>query len=165
MFVGIDFRSEVYLFNISIMPKLLTISAIINILIYRISVKEKIKEYEYKSLQGRLAMQEDYFTNTRQVQDRIRNIYHDLNNYIIAIENQGIESDLSTKMIEGIKSDLSEYRNIYNTGNKLVDIILFEKYKTCKEYGIILDALVDMSRGDFIEPIDISDRKSTRLNS
>ena len=43
----------------------------------------------------------------------------------------------------------------FNFGNKILDIIISEKYQLCKDKGIRFDIVADFSKLDFIDMMDL----------
>lgn len=58
--------------------------------------------------------------------------------------------------IYSIEKEVKENSRVYNTGNTLLDIILFEKNKECLKNEIEFNTLIDFRECDFMEMIDIS---------
>lgn len=60
------------------------------------------------------------------------------------------------KYINSIEDEVKNTKNIYNTGNVLLDIILYEKSRLCMENNIDFNVGIDFSKCEFIEMIDVS---------
>jgi sensor histidine kinase regulating citrate/malate metabolism len=58
--------------------------------------------------------------------------------------------------INNIEDEVKSTKNIYNTGNVLLDIIFYEKSKICMENNIDFKIGIDFSKCGFVEMIDVS---------
>ena len=93
-----------------------------------------------------------YYKKIEENQEKIKRIYHDINNHMICISNLSNEKDVK----EYVKSlDLNIGYINFNFGNKILDIIISEKYQLCKDKGIRFDIVADFSKLDFIDMMDL----------
>lgn len=117
------------------------------------SIQEKAK---IEVLNEKIDMQYNYYLNIKESQEKVRRLYHDINNHmtnINIIQNQNKEVDT---YINSINKEINDFENTYNTGNIILDIILNEKSKLCKLKDIDLHCNIDFSKCNFIEMIDVS---------
>lgn len=100
-------------------------------------------------------MEYDYYRKVEENNYKVRSLYHDMKNHLVCIGSL-CDSDEAMKYVESLKFELNKLDNIYNTGNRVLDIILNEKNQICLEKGIKLSTYIDFSNADFIEMVDIN---------
>lgn len=103
-----------------------------------------------------MKMQYAYYQDKQQEEGRIRSIYHDLKNHLLILEQQNGTSGEAQRMLESLKSQISDYENYTRTGNDFLDIIIRDKARAAKENQIDFMAALDFKDGTFIDPLDIS---------
>ena len=114
------------------------------LLSYYYGVREFMKE--------KINLEYRYYKKIEENQEKIKRIYHDINNHMICISNLSNEKDVK----EYVKSlDLNIGYINFNFGNKILDIIISEKYQLCKDKGIRFDIVADFSKLDFIDMMDL----------
>lgn len=140
----------------SVFPYILVIINMILIFIFVNYVKSEKENAKMQIVNEKLKMQYKYYLDMEENQKKMRQVYHDMNNHIKNIKsmkNNGTEID---EYIDSIEKEVQENRCVYNTGNTLLDIILFEKDKECLKNEIEFNTLIDFRKCAFIEMIDIS---------
>ncbi|WP_228370453.1 sensor histidine kinase [Gottschalkia acidurici] len=137
-------------------PYLLLIVNVLLILMFLNAIKSAQKKAESEFVNEKLDMQYKYYLMVKESQEKMKQVYHDMNNHIQNIKYLKNSSGDVDKYINNIEDQVKENRNIYNTGNVLLDIILYEKSKICRENNIDFNVGIDFSKCEFIEMIDIS---------
>ena len=136
--------------------KLLFFILISFILLFSIFIKQKLFIYVtftdiYLSLLSSKILSQASIALSKAL-EKIKRIYHDINNHMICISNLSNEKDVK----EYVKSlDLNIGYINFNFGNKILDIIISEKYQLCKDKGIRFDIVADFSKLDFIDMMDL----------
>lgn len=158
---NIDFFyvSEMLRFSATIketFPYLLLIVNILLICIFLNSIKSEKEKAKAALVNEKLDMQYKYYLMVKESQEKMRQVYHDMNNHMENIKSLKNSSEDVNKYINNIEDEIKESKNIYNTGNVLLDIIFYEKSKVCMESNIDFNVGIDFSKCDFIEMIDIS---------
>ncbi|WP_243279130.1 sensor histidine kinase [Romboutsia sp. 1001713B170131_170501_G6] len=158
---NIEYNNIVYTVKISsfmeyVFPYILSITNIILIFIFINSVKSEKEKAKKELANEKLDMQYKYFLIVKESQEKMKRIYHDMNNHMENIKSLKNSSEDVNKYINNIEDEVKETKNIYNTGNVLLDIIFHEKSKICIENGIDFNVGIDFSKCEFIEMIDIS---------
>lgn len=149
----------------SVFPYILLIVNIILIFLFANYVKSEKENAKMQIVNEKLKMQYKYYLDMEENQKKMRQVYHDMNNHIKNIKsmkNNGSEID---EYIDSIEKEVKCNRCTYNTGNTLLDIILFEKNKECIKNGIEFNTLVDFKECSFMEMIDISSIFSNLLDN
>lgn len=121
------------------------------IIIYKIIISNKLK-IENEFMKEKINLEYKYYKKIEESQENIKRIYHDMNNHMICISNLSSEKDVQ----EYVRSlDLNIGYMNFNFGNKILDIIISEKYQMCKEKGIKFDIVADFSKLEFIDMMDL----------
>ncbi|MGX4601289.1 sensor histidine kinase [Faecalimicrobium sp. JNUCC 81] len=137
-------------------PYLLIIVNILLISIFLNSIKSEKEKAKAEFVNEKLDMQYKYYLMVKDSQEKMRQVYHDMNNHMENIKSLKNSSEDVNKYINNIEDEVKGTKNIYNTENVLLDIILYEKSKVCIENNIDFNVGIDFSKCDFIDMIDIS---------
>ncbi|RDY27740.1 ATP-binding protein [Romboutsia weinsteinii] len=117
------------------------------------STQEKAK---LEVINKKLDMQYNYYLNIKESQEKVKRLYHDINNHMTNIKVIQNKNDEVDKYVASINDELKDFESTYNTGNVILDIILSEKNKLCKLKNIEFLCNIDFSKCDFVEMIDVS---------
>ncbi|WP_227451059.1 ATP-binding protein [Clostridioides sp. ES-S-0108-01] len=158
---NIEYNNIIYTVKVSsfikyVFPYILSVINIILIFIFVKSVKSEKEKVKMELVNEKLDMQYKYYLMVKESQEKMKRIYHDMNNHMENIKLLKNSSEEVNKYINNIENEVKSTKNIYNTGNVLLDIILYEKSKICIENNIDFNVGIDFSQCDFIEMIDIS---------
>ncbi|WP_242854249.1 sensor histidine kinase [Paraclostridium sordellii] len=140
----------------NIFPYLLFIINVILISIFINSIKSEKEKVKTQFLNEKLDMQYKYYLMAKESQEKMKKVYHDMNNHMENIKRLKDNSEDVNKYINNIEDEVKNVKNIYSTGNLLLDIILYEKSKVCMESNIDFKVGIDFSKCEFIEMIDIT---------
>lgn len=140
------FFTEFVLYIIPLLSLILAISIVSQTIkrhkeVLFIKKKLEIDFYEYKLKQGN--------------EDHIRRIHHDMKNHIICIKGLYNENKDAFDYLLKLENSINNSTNYYNSGNRIVDIILNEKSSTCERKGIKFTSIVNADKIYFIDDIDI----------
>ncbi|WP_414697618.1 GHKL domain-containing protein [Peptacetobacter sp. AB845] len=149
----------------SVFPYILVIINIILIFIFINYVKSEKENAKMQIVNEKLKMQYKYYLDMEENQEKMRQVYHDMNNHIKNIKSMKENGTEIDEYINSIEKEVKYNRCAYNTGNTLLDIILFEKNKECLKNNIEFNTLIDFKECDFIEMIDISSIFSNLLDN
>ena len=127
--------------------------------IINISFSNKYFKIENEAQQQRMEIykletQTRYYKEKMRDEERIKEIYHDMKNHLLLLEEEWGEKNSTG--IENLRKEMAQYENYYRTGNKFVDIILKDKFAKAAEYGINIEDSVELIDINFIEPLDFS---------
>lgn len=140
----------------SVFPYILTIINIILIFIFINSIKSEKEKAKMQFVNEKLDMQYKYYLMVKESQEKMKQVYHDMNNHMKNIKYLKDGNKDVDKYINNIENEVQSSKNIYNSENVLLDIILHEKSKDCIKNNINFSVGVDFSKCEFIERIDIS---------
>lgn len=99
-----------------------------------------------------LEQQVSYYKDKQTEELRIRSLYHDMKNHLLLLE----EYPQNTKLISGLKRQLDDFENYYNTGNEFLNVIIKDKARKAKENQIDFKCTIQFGNMNFINPLDIS---------
>lgn len=127
--------------------------------IINVFFSNKYSKVENEMQQQRMAIykletQTRYYEEKMRDEERIKEIYHDMKNHLLLLEEEWGEKNSTG--IKNLRKEIAQYENYYRTGNKFVDIILKDKFSKAAEYGIHIEDSVELIDIDFIEPLDFS---------
>lgn len=153
------------LFMENTFPYILFIINVILISIFINSIKSEKEKVKTQFLNEKLDMQYKYYLMAKESQEKMKKLYHDMNNHMENIKRLKDNSEDVNKYINNIEDEVKNVKNIYNTGNLLLDIILYEKNKICTDSNIDFKVGIDFSKCEFIEMIDITSIFSNLLDN
>lgn len=107
-------------------------------------------EKESQRLQ-KLELELSHYRTKAEEEQKIRKIYHDMKNLLLAAKLTGEGAAL----FNTVEQELSEYGQYYETGNTFLNVILKEKGKLAEEKEIDMQLDIDFSEGSFIADRDI----------
>lgn len=139
-----------------IISVLLILSNICLILAIRKIIIDNRLIAEGSLIKEKMKMQYTHYVNIQQDHMKVRQLHHDIKNHIACIKGVTQNNNDATNYISSIESELDRYDNSFNTGNMILDILLNEKSKVCKENNTKL--LIDINNFDtcnFIDTIDV----------
>ena len=99
-------------------------------------------------------MQYNYYLNMQESQMKVRKLHHDINNHISCIKK--IENEDINEYIDSIKKELKGFESTFDSGNRILDIILSDKHSECIKNNIDLFCDINFEKCDFIQMIDVS---------
>ncbi|MVO71062.1 GHKL domain-containing protein, partial [Paeniclostridium sordellii] len=146
---------KLVIFNSNITPKLSFISSILLTMVVFKSIKDIKDKNEEDLLKEKIDMQYNYYLNLQETQNKLKRLYHDMSNHIMCIKTMSSEQEDLNNYIDGISKNLNEFKEIYNTGNMILDIILNEKKAKCNENNISFSCDINFSKCSFIEMTDV----------
>ncbi|OLS03035.1 sensor histidine kinase [Tissierella creatinophila] len=84
-----------------------------------------------------------FIINAEKREDSLSKMWHDINNHIKTLEKMNdLESNKSIDYINALKNQIESIPNKINSGNKLIDIILNDKYLEAISHNIIFNIKV-----------------------
>lgn len=143
--------------DIFILPSILIVCLVfVNILISYYNLK--LKERERITL-IQLSEEKKQFAllqSKKQANERLTDLYHDLKNHLLAL--QLIESTVESKKYIGeMLHYITPFENYENSGNTLLDALLWEKIKEAKEKDIIINSNINFNNATLpLTPFEIS---------
>lgn len=147
-------EGEVYSNMLLICSAVMLFTFIINIFFSNKYSRIENEAQEQRMAIYKLETQTRYYEEKMRDEERIKEIYHDMKNHLLLLEEEWGEKNSTG--IENLRKEMAQYENYYRTGNKFVDIILKDKFAKAEEYGINIEDNVELIDINFIEPLDFS---------
>lgn len=116
-------------------------------------VKNSKLKYEGLIVEEKIDSRYKYYNTLKENQEKVRKLSHDINNHIMCMES--MDADEREKYKKKIYEELDYNRNRINSGSMILDIILSEKYKECKKYGINFKYDIEFNVLKDMESVDI----------
>lgn len=147
--------NKLNVFNFNATPKLSFTSSTLLLMIVFKTIKDIKEKSEENVLKEKIDMQYKYYLNLQESQNKVKKLYHDMNNHILCINSMSTDKEDINKYIDNIRKELNQFKEVHNTGNMILDIILNEKQNICNENNIDLTCDVNFSKCNFIEMTDV----------
>lgn len=139
------------------------ISVIIGVALANVAIiisASRIAEFYETEIERREALTHsesefEYYSRLEEEQERIRLLYHDINNHIACIKEVAKEQGELTQYINALEREVQISKQTYQTGCKVVDAILRQKSIVCDKKQIELRVKLNLAACDFIEAMDL----------
>lgn len=152
--IDLSTNNKINNYIIVFISSLLMISSVFLIaIIYKILKDNKLK-LEHKLIKEKISMECTYYMQVESNHEKVRSLYHDMKNHMICIGNLDTIEEVK-KYVGNINLELNSMNNSFNTGNKIVDIILSDKKSICIKNNINFECFLDLSKLDFVDMNDI----------
>lgn len=117
------------------------------------TLQNEVKLYHQQS-----ELQHKYYDNLENKYKESRKLIHDIRNHLQSIERlyENREDDLAKKYTKDIHLMLNELNQKYYTSNRILNIILNDKYQIIKNSNIEFDCKIGEINLDFMREIDIT---------
>ncbi|NMS89072.1 GHKL domain-containing protein [Clostridioides difficile] len=158
-------HSEGYYFDNFVNPKLVGASSILLILVFKEIIKENKLKSQNELIKNKLEMQYAHYLAIQESHMKVKKLYHDINNHIYCIDNLKNNSKEIDEYVRNLKDEIKSFKDIYNTGNMILDIIINEKSEICAKKGIKFNCCINFSKINFMKPIDVSSIFSNILDN
>nr|WP_302597104.1 sensor histidine kinase [uncultured Cellulosilyticum sp.] len=112
-------------------------------------------EMERREAQERSQSEYEYYSHLEAEQERIRLLYHDINNHIACIKEVAKEHEELARYINALEKDVQTTKVTYKTGCSVVDAILRQKSILCNKKQIELEVNLNLTKCDFVEDKDL----------
>ncbi len=112
-------------------------------------------EMEQREAQKRSEAEYKYYSHLEAEQERIRLLYHDINNHISCIKEVAKGQSEITKYINALEKEVTITTEIYKTGCSVVDAILRQKSIDCDKERIQLRVNLDLRPCSFVSDKDL----------
>lgn len=133
---------------------MILISTLCFIVISEYYAQMKEMEHKNKINMDQIKLQYEYFCNKQEDDLKLREIYHDMKNHLLVLQDE-LENEQKQQYIKSLLKEVKSYESYIDTGNDFLNSIINEKYKEAASKGIEFDVQIDFSNISFIAPIDI----------
>jgi len=122
---------------------------------YHVQLNEMKQKFEVEKLQNLLKNQIiNYETSERSI-EIINQKYHDLKHLIHILKNDKLSKEADDYLVY-MEKEISSYDLRMETGNQVLDIVLFGKQIYCQKEGITFTVIAEAEGLSFMNSIDIS---------
>lgn len=119
-------------------------------------IKKRNIEQEVMKIQFYNKGQYEYYAALEEENVNVRKMYHDLKNHLLAIQGLSNEhTEASQLYLQKCLDAVNGYNEFFDTGNKLADIILYEKCSTAKINNIDTRVMIQKDSLNSIEMLDL----------
>ncbi|MGL4738457.1 MAG: GHKL domain-containing protein [Cellulosilyticaceae bacterium] len=142
--------------------------AVANVMIVVLMIKfNKAKESELalKHYENRMEQQYQYYTRLEKDHEKVRILYHDMNNHLVCIKALSDDKVRLAQYIDEVAQGLCMDHVVYNTGSPVVDTILRGKSTICQDGGIALKVNLDLRMAHFISDKDLCSLVANALDN
>lgn len=109
-----------------------------------IRLNEVINHYRYENAAAHLKAEED-----------VKRIHHDMKNHLIVLQNLMDQNENASSYVQKLMDEISDYGNLAETGNPLLNGLISEKMYQAARFQIDLNACFDFTAGSFVDPLDV----------
>ena len=96
------------------------------------------------------------FESRRLSDEQARRIYHDMGKHLSVLEGlKGEKAGQESAYLEQVRQMAEAVERHIHTGNSVLDTLLSQKERECREQGIELECMVDFSGAGFIQYADV----------
>lgn len=144
---------SVYLIFVSI---LILAAYIVFYSVFDSYIQKRNLEQEVMKIQFYNKGQYEYYAALEEENLNVRKMYHDIKNHLLAIQGLNNENtEASQSYLQMCLDAVNRYNDFFDTGNKLADIILYEKCNTAKRYNIDTKVMIQKDCLNSIEMLDL----------
>lgn len=145
--------ASVYLIVVSI---LILAAYVVFYQVFENYVKKRNIEQEAMKVQFYNKGQYEYYAALEDENVNVRKMYHDIKNHLLVIKGlKDDHTDLCESYIQECLVAVEGYTEFYDTGNKLADIILYEKCNSAKLNHINTRVMIQRDSLNDIEMLDL----------
>lgn len=112
-------------------------------------------DMELSTMDALVRAQHDHYLQSKNDEDRVRRIYHDLKHQVDAIRTE-LDPARRSGYLDNLEESINSYGRRFDTGNPVADTVLTTKANSCAEKGISLSCMADGEQLDFIDPLDLA---------
>lgn len=128
---------------------------LLSVLGYEWMLEARSRESDLEHMEQILKLQHRQYETKKETMDLINQKYHDLKKSLNYLEKLP-GSEQRSASIHSLEEELKVYETIFQTGNEMLDIVLFDKNERCQKAGIRLIFMLDGSNLSFLNPLDIT---------
>ena len=110
-------------------------------------INDSVSDYKLENARKELSTEYEKRIMQEEVVESLNMKAHDLKHQIYNLDDENYKNEL--------KDLVDKYESLYETGNRVLDIIISEKDKVCKENEIYFSFIVDGKQISFMKESDI----------
>lgn len=124
------------------------------ILIFQTNMRDRALLKESYAMNAMLRSQYDRYLHHQESMEMVNMKYHDLKHQITALRMETDEKKRE-QWLDSMEQELDSYKDIVNTGNSVLDVLLESKLMQAKKHHIEMTYVVDGKLLDFMHVTDI----------
>lgn len=145
------FNEETLIFIIVTITIALIIYTFSHIILFDIYNEYKEAERELNILESKNLMQYNFYKQKLEAELEIRKMYHDLKNNMLILKKAALNSECYDKILDSMQ----KMGDFIDTGNEMLNIMLFEKMRITEENNIDFKIMVDYFNCNILSDIEI----------
>lgn len=142
------FEKESLVGPLSIIAVVLVFSTMLHMWFFEKYMCDRVNEKEIKLLKQKNKLQYEYYKKQIETFDNVRILYHDLKNHMLLAQSDNTYH-------KEIEKRLNELNGFVNTGNDILNVLLWQKLTEADNQGIEVEMLVEETDLSFIDDMDI----------
>lgn len=142
------FEKDNYLLVFAIVASMLLIFTLTYITLFEKYMQLHKENYELLLNKKKEELINEYYNNQKNSIENVRIMYHDLKYYILMSNYDG-------KYMGEIKKNLKQFEELFDSGDEILNLILWKKKKEALSYGIDFKCFAESLDLSFINSIDI----------
>ncbi|WP_054743823.1 sensor histidine kinase [Cellulosilyticum ruminicola] len=126
-------------------------------ILYQVSKYSEIK-YDILFYQKQNAMTHKYYSNMKKKYNESRKLLHDIRNHIVVLEHlyETNQKEVAKNYTLNLYKEMESLGYNYKCNNSILNVIIDEKIRRCKESNIVFNIRIQDTKMDFIESIDLT---------
>lgn len=143
---------------------LVDLAGLVMLLAFLDHCRESVIKSEYDAIQVAMNRQHEIYQQSKLAMEVVNRKYHDIKHQISVIR---MEQDAQKKeeYLKELESGLEIFASLYQTGSKVLDIILTEKQRFCNQHNIQFVVVADGSKISFINDMDLASMLGNALDN
>lgn len=93
----------------------------------------------------------NYFSKKVESQEKVIELYHDLKNHLLILQ----ANEEEPAYVSGLLEKIQDFELFIDTGNSIVNTIIYEKYKSSLSHQILFECAVDMNHFSVMKDFEI----------
>jgi hypothetical protein len=150
IFNSVEFDTTKNLFSILSISFALVSAFCIIVLIEKYLQTKEVEAFNHLNI-NQISTGYHYLSQKVESHEKILELYHDLKNHLIILQSKNENSDY----IDGLLNRISDFEHFDDTGNQILNTIIYEKTKVSLKNQIDFQSFVDLSRVSGLQDFDL----------
>lgn len=143
-----DLRKERLISLLVISACVLLSSTLIHMISFEKYINYRDNVQSYFILTQKNDLQYEYYRNQAETYEKMRMMYHDLKNHMLVSQVSMVHEERMSKVLD-------HFEMFSDTGNDILNILLWAKYNKADKLGIKIDSQIGKVDFDFIDDLDL----------
>lgn len=124
------------------------------ILLFQLNMRDRVLLKESYAMNAMLRSQYDRYLHHQESMEMVNRKYHDLKHQITVLRMETDEKKRE-QWLDSMEQELDVYKNIVDSGNQVLDVLLESKLMQAKKHHIDITYVIDEKLLDFMHVIDV----------